>query len=426
MPYTIDSTSTIAYSSWLALGVAAIGILVTGPSVGAQIGGSDLGENNTFSEWFGYFNRGFEPWVYHSEHEWIFINPGDPESSLFFYDWILGWVWTSETIYPDLFAFDRGVWLRYALGTANPRRFFDATIDAWVEYFRFSGSARLYGFDTSNLVFPDVSRGTIDRDNIPALSNPRFTPASEVDFLTDEDVLITITIEGETRAYPLRILNWHEIVNDRIGDTYFAISYCPLCFSGWAFDREVNGKLLTFGVSGLLHKNNLIMYDRETESLWSQFLLEAVSGKMLKIKLEWIPNGQVNWRSFREMYPDSAVLNTDTGFDRLYDFDPYEIYRTSDRVIFRVDNASHVLHPKAVVWGVEIDGVARAYPRDALPDGETFEDMVNGMRIQITYFAESESIEVFNADTGKPVEGLWNFWFTWGDFFPHTTIWSPD
>jgi hypothetical protein len=163
-------------------------------------------------------------------------------------------------------------------------------------------------------------------DGIPAIDNPKFQPVAEVDWLADNEAILAITVEGETRGYPFQVLTWHEIVNDTIADVPVAVSYCPLCNSGVAFDRRVDGKVLDFGTSGLLHASNLVMYDRQTESLWPQLTGQAAVGTMTGTELEFIPLFPVGWADFREAHPDAWVLSRDTGHSRDYGRNPYVGY----------------------------------------------------------------------------------------------------
>ncbi len=140
---------------------------------------------------------------------------------------------------------------------------------------------RLNGFDVSNALIPReaILSGGPPRDGIPAIVRPRFDPASRAaSFLKDEDLVVSVTVEDETRAYPLRILVWHETVNNVIRGQPLAITYCPLCGTAMVFDRRVGERTLDFGLSGLLYQSDVLMYDRQTESLWSQLAMQSVAG----------------------------------------------------------------------------------------------------------------------------------------------------
>jgi hypothetical protein len=163
-------------------------------------------------------------------------------------------------------------------------------------------------------------------DGIPALDDPKFQSADEVDWLADGEPLLSLTVGEETRGYPLQVMTWHEIVNDTVGGKPVAVTYCPLCNSGVAFEREVEGRLLDFGTSGMLYADNLVMYDRQTESLWPQLTGQASVGALTGTQLEAVPMGVVGWEQFRTAHPEALVLTRDTGFERPYGRNPYFLY----------------------------------------------------------------------------------------------------
>jgi hypothetical protein len=163
-------------------------------------------------------------------------------------------------------------------------------------------------------------------DGIPPIDAPRFVPAVDVDWLRDDEAVIALDLEGEHRAYPVQILMWHEIVNDVVGDRDVAVTYCPLCNSALAFDREVGDRLLTFGTSGRLYLSALVMYDRQTESLWSQVERTAIAGLLTGTELELIPVTTVRWADWRAAHTDGLVLSRDTGHSRDYGRNPYVGY----------------------------------------------------------------------------------------------------
>jgi hypothetical protein len=155
------------------------------------------------------------------------------------------------------------------------------------------------------------------RDGIPPIDNPKYeTVAQASEWLDDREPIVMLELDGAARAYPLRILTWHEIVNDEIAGTPVAVTYCPLCNSAVGFDRRVNGQTLGFGVSGLLRNSDLVMWDRQTESLWQQITGEAIVGDLAGTQLPVIPTPIVSWKDFRETFPDGDVLSRDTGHDR--------------------------------------------------------------------------------------------------------------
>jgi hypothetical protein len=176
----------------------------------------------------------------------------------------------------------------------------------------------------------DLVSGGPPPDGIPPIDDPKFAPASEIDWLGDDEPVLSLTVGDETRAYPLQVMTWHEIVNDRVGGIPVTVTYCPLCNSGVAFERRVAGRLLDFGTSGLLHIDNLVMYDRQTESLWPQLTGQASVGTLTGTQLKAIPMGVVSWKQFRASNPDALVLTRETGFRRDYGRNPYTGYDDPD------------------------------------------------------------------------------------------------
>ena len=177
----------------------------------------------------------------------------------------------------------------------------------------------LNGFDLSNASLPvsQILSGGPPRDGIPAIDRPRFIAARQAAFLGDDDRVLGVYHKGIARAYPIRILNWHEIVNDQFAGEAVVVSFCPLCGTGTAFST-LHGKAKTFGVSGLLYNSDLLLYDRETESLWSQIAATAISGPLRGEGLTLLPVAHTTWADWRKRYPDTTVLSTDTGYSRDY------------------------------------------------------------------------------------------------------------
>lgn len=172
------------------------------------------------------------------------------------------------------------------------------------------------GFDVSNAKIPvrDILLGGPGRDGIPAIDWPRFIRPTAVNFLRPDDPVLGVTIQGRTRAYPLRILVWHEIVNDVLSGRPIAVTYCPLGGTAMVFDRKVGPRTLSFGGSGLLYHSDVLMYDRQTESLWSQLAMKAVSGPLVNAQLEWLPSEHLTSAAWKPKYPPGEVHSTQTGF----------------------------------------------------------------------------------------------------------------
>ena len=200
----------------------------------------------------------------------------------------------------------------------------------------------------------DLLSGGPPPDGIPALDDPAFEAVADTTWLGDDDPVLSLTVAGETRAYPLGIITWHEIVNDTVGGVPVAVTYCPLCNSGVAFERTVDGEETTFGVSGLLYADNLVMYDRATESLWPQLTGTASVGTRTGTKLKAIPMGVVGWSQFTAEHPDALVLSRDTGHERAYGSNPYVGYDepSSDPIFPLPAGADDRMLPKERVIGL--------------------------------------------------------------------------
>ncbi len=282
------------------------------------------------------------------------------------------------------------------------------------------------GFDLSgaSISKDEIFSGGPPRDGIPAIDQPRFIAANRVDFLHDDDIVIGLVRGGTARAYPLRILVWHEIVNDVIGNTPVVVTYCPLCGTGMVFDRTVGGTVRTFGVSGLLYHSDVLMYDRESDSLWSQLAMRAVSGSAVGQELVWLPSEHLTWRAWRKTYPQGEVLSTDTGFDRDYGSEAYTSYFASGTPMFPVPQTRRELPNMAWVVGVIINGQSKAYPVNDLPTEGSIEDTVGNKHIVIRYDAESRHPEITGAQ-GEQLPSVMVFWFAWQAFYPRTELWRP-
>ena len=288
----------------------------------------------------------------------------------------------------------------------------------------FAGSKN--GFDLSNASIPveEILAGGPPKDGIPALTNPVLLNALDATYLRPYDRVIGIELDGIARAYPISILNWHEIVNDKINKQQYAITFCPLCGTGVAFSSEVAGTVSEFGVSGLLYNSDVLLYDRNTESLWSQILGEAVSGKMLGEKLHAIPIIHTTWRDWLSRHPQTQVLSTETGYSRDYSRNPYLGYEQSRQLFFSVKNiAPDNYHPKEQVFGLEINGVYKAYPFIELEKNghSRFKDTVNGISVTINWDSTNQSVTLTNS-SGVKIAGIQGFWFAWFAFHPDTLV----
>lgn len=291
-----------------------------------------------------------------------------------------------------------------------------------------AGLTKRNGFDLAGgLIQPaDIRSGGPPRDGIPAIDEPRFVAPEQAAFLKDGDFVISVNINGDTRAYPLRILVWHEIVNDTVGGQPVAVTYCPLCGTAMVFDRVVRDRTLTFGVSGLLYQSDVLMYDRQTESLWSQLLRTAVTGPHAGTELRWLNSELVRFAAWKRAHPHGRVLSTRTGHARDYQHLPYEGYEGSPDLVFPVKQLRRDLPVKEWVVGVVQGAGALAFPVRALPDNRTITTMPGGMRIELTYDLASQAVRVVDAGRGAEIPHVRAYWFAWQAFYPETKIWQPE
>ncbi len=268
----------------------------------------------------------------------------------------------------------------------------------------------------------ELLSGGPGKDGIPSIDNPKFESADEANnWLNDEDIVFGINLNSIQRAYPQRILNWHEIVNDVVGNQAVAITFCPLCGSALAFERTINGQSAEFGVSGLLYNSDLVMYDRPTETYWNQISGKAIVGELVGMRLKQLPIDTLMWKDWKELYPNTKVLSMDTGFIRDYSKYPYSDYETSSRIIFPINNKDARLHEKEIVYGIEINGKYKAYPLKYL--NEKITDNFAGMNLEITN--SKGSIIFKNKDTNEQIIPVRNFWFAWAAHHSQTEIYNP-
>jgi hypothetical protein len=279
--------------------------------------------------------------------------------------------------------------------------------------------------------FKELRQGCPFKDCIPSIDQPQFETAPEADkWLNDNDVVFALDYKGVQRAYPQRILNWHEIVNDIVSRDPIAVTFCPLCGSAITFDRRVKldsggDQVLEFGVSGKLHNNDLVMYDRQSESLWQQITGEAIVGKFFTKKLKPIPMDTMRWGEWKILHTNTMVLSRNTGYARDYDRYPYDDYEQDTSTLFPVEGGiDATIHPKTVVFGVEVGNDAKAYPLEKLQKSKALklQDMVGGVEIEISY--SNGEVMMKRLDTGERLAPVRLFWFAWKAFHPETDLYK--
>ncbi|MBF9032608.1 DUF3179 domain-containing protein, partial [Rhodobacterales bacterium HKCCE3408] len=214
---------------------------------------------------------------------------------------------------------------------------------------RFSSSWPGTDFSRTSVDLDEIISGGPPRDGIPAILDPDFIPASEEARLDDREPVITFLPDtGPARAYPIRYLIWHEIVNDVVDGEPVAVTFCPLCNTGMVFEAELDGLVLTFGVSGLLRHSDMIMYDHQTESWWQQATGEGIVGEMTDQRLNQLPAWMESWAAFRLAHPDGLVLD-EPDWQRAYGTNPYRSYDTTRPFLYSGEDPPHDVPPLARV-----------------------------------------------------------------------------
>lgn len=265
-------------------------------------------------------------------------------------------------------------------------------------------------------------------DSIQAIDDPQFLKASQAQDMAPDERVIGIEINGDSRAYPLNILSSHEIVNDVVGGELVAVTWCPLCYSALVFSRELNGRSLVFGVSGILLQNTLVMFDRETGSLWSQLYGGAIRGELNGNALAVFPSVLTTWEAWLAQYPQGQVLSKQltcaqfdcgtyaTNLRGSYEVDAYTSYYSSpdEGVVNRqIPRDEFSGRPKERVLGVRLNGAARAYPFAILAEERVINDEIDGVPVLIWFDPKSQTgaafrrevngrILTFQTDAGDP------------------------
>ena len=316
----------------------------------------------------------------------------------------------------------------------------------------------------------------LPRDAIPAITDPEMIRSDQLDYLSDQDLVFGIVHNGEARAYPHNIGWWHEIVNDRIGGRAMAITFCPLTGTGLVFDAErSDGSRLNLGVSGLLYNTNLVMFDRDDDTLYPQIYASSISGGDKGTALTLMPVVETTWAAWKRLYPDTKVMAGGPYTRSRYTQYPYGDYRTNDGAfLFRIrpslssnsnDNAAR-LASKERVLGLRINAEARAYQFAAMGNQQVINDVLGDHELVVVYDEDSRMAipysrqldgQVLSFDivqdssfpfslrdnetgtlwdiTGKAVEGELvgqqlqqipahnAMWFAWVTFWPNTDVW---
>ena len=317
------------------------------------------------------------------------------------------------------------------MNSTPPSRFASAAIAAALFAICFAArqcpGQEANGFDLTNaaILVAEILSGGPPRDGIPSIDRPTFESVAAATWMRDDDLIVGVSIENDHRAYPLRILVWHEIVNDTVGGQPVAVTYCPLCGTAMTFGRRYGEKTLTFGVSGLLYQSDVLMFDRQTESLWSQLAMKSVSGPQVGTALKWLNSNLMTWKAWKEANPESKVLSRATGIPRDYDQMPYRGYEQNPQTIFPVPSHRTELGNKEWVAGVVVNGKAMAFPIKTLAEKNGGAATFPGgdSEITVSYDATTRKVTALRSDGGElPVVQV--YWFAWQAFYPMTALWE--
>ena len=268
------------------------------------------------------------------------------------------------------------------------------------DFLRFLGGKRSLP-ENLKIRLEEIVWGGVRVDGIPSLDFPKLIAAGEADYLLDGDLVFGVAIEGDVRAYPLRIMGWHEMFNEVIGGVPVALAYCTLCGAGILFETQLEGRErpLMFGSSGLLYRSNKLMFDRSTDSLWNQFTGEPVSGPLAGsgIRLKMRPLAITTWADWRARHPETRVLSLATGHDRDYGSGVvYRDYFASPDLMFPAATAPDAaLRPKDFVFGMRALGAARAWPLSAFGSGAVINDTLGELAVVLIGNAETRSVRAY-------------------------------
>jgi hypothetical protein len=287
------------------------------------------------------------------------------------------------------------------------------------------GKAVLNGFalERSSVPKESILPGGPARDAIRSVDAPVFATASEATrWVRPDTPVIGVEAGGEAHAYPVHVMEYHQIVNDRIGGLEVVVTYDPLTDTSIAYRSRAGDRVLTFGVSGLIHRSNFLLYDRQTESLWSQFTGEALCGELMGRHLDRLVTRVTPFQRWMERHPESTVMALPEPKRIDYRHSSYAAYWISEKVPFPLRNVDERFHPKELVLGFEIGGKSRVYLGSIMTRaGARIVDEFAGQRLRIAYDGETGT---FDWQAPESVTVTHAYWFAWKEFHPDSEIWQ--
>ncbi len=254
--------------------------------------------------------------------------------------------------------------------------------------------------DRMHIRLEEIAWGGVRKDGIPSLDNPTLIDANEADYLSKDDLVFGVAINGDVRAYPLRIMGWHEMFNEVIGGVPVALAYCTLCGSGILFETQVEGRKdpFVFGSSGFLYRSNKLMFDRETLSLWNQFTGKPVVGPLAdsQIELRQHPVVITTWDDWQRANPSTRVLSLSTGHRRDYGSGVvYNSYFSSNDLMFPALVDQSEFKQKSYVFGIRVQGAAKAWPLKYFDGLTVINDEILGQPVVLIGDAKTRSVRAY-------------------------------
>jgi len=283
-------------------------------------------------------------------------------------------------------------------------------------------AGEINGFDTSSQVWDENTLVRVGPIDFPTVSLDEITLESVADTdWNDEDFVLGVALNGEARAYPLPMMVWHQLANDVLGDVPILVTFCRMCGAGIVYDRVVGDQTLSFGMSGLIYRADILLYDRETKSLWSRFLDEAVAGPSAGSPVIGLPSQLETLGEWKSKFPESTIVSRKNSYGIDYSTAPMGGSTSADGVFTTLPRELRY-HPAMPVVGVQQNGKIKAYPAaEILSEGGNIEDNFEGVSVNLTYTVTDQ---VFKTNIDSSLDQEITTWHKWATEFPRTEIFT--
>ncbi len=310
----------------------------------------------------------------------------------------------------------------------------------WFQYQSFRGfSAVLLPNTTQNRTLQTTDKvkhivplnqlvsGGIAKEGIPSIDQPKFESVSVSDqYLNNDGLGIAIEQKGSIKFYPYQMLVWHHAINDVAAGEPILISFNPLTLAGAVFERTVSGSVLDFGVSDRVYNNDLLLYDRKTQSLWDPMMHQSIIGELAGTSLTFYPFSIMTWNDFKTLHANGSVLSRKSGFERDYTHDPYESYYSDQRILFPVSSKNDRLSSKEFVVGLETTQGWKAYPLKQIEKETVITDKIGSLSVSIEKERSTSIIHAYLVDANgshtKELPFIQSYWFAWAAAYPQTDL----